>query len=93
VNPDLVASIVTALVSLILGVLSFLSATHAHHQPAGGDPAPEAPDPGPGAEVLGDAYGRAVGLYERALAECEREADRLRHRIAQLEERRGAPPA
>ena len=82
-NPDLVASVITALVSLVLGVLSFIGASRAGHHESDPEAAPPEAEAGPGAEVLGDAYGRAVGLDERALAECEREADRLRTRLAQ----------
>ena len=89
-NPDLVASVITALVSLVLGVLSFIGASRAGLHESDPEAAPPKAEAGPGAGVLGDP--RAVrpactsGRWPDA-----KEADRLRTRIAQLEERRGTP--
>lgn len=85
-NPDLVASIITALVSLILGLLSFASAGRATRA-SREDEKPEAE-----AEAGQDAYSRAAGVLETALARCEEENARLRAELASLPSRRPAQP-
>jgi hypothetical protein len=76
VNPDLVASIITALVSLILGVLSFISASHAKHHEAEADATPQ--------QAERSAYERAAALLTEALDRCRDENRELREQINRL---------
>jgi hypothetical protein len=99
-SADAVAAVVDSLVALILGVLSFLSASRTvRHAPArrhrrAGRPEPEpalAGPPGPDpAEVpplsWPGIYLQVTSLYERLLGYCEQETTRLRARVAELEE-------
>jgi hypothetical protein len=65
VNPDVVAALSTAAVSLVLGVLSFISAGRATRQHDDED------TPG----------GQAAGFYRDALADCRAEVARLRDQL------------
>jgi hypothetical protein len=77
VNPDLATALVTAGVSLILGVLSFVSASRA----ARADKADKTRDAAAPEQAERSAYERAAGFLEDALDACREENRILRAQL------------